>query len=189
MAANQYFSQPIESETTRIDLEKNLSETESEEIDDKQNCEDKVNQWSVGFGAADDGKCENIFEHVVVDNLNMYENRSARVKFRARFNKKLIEGRLSNIKFMLGCGELIDIFFIKCSLLRIDLIKKKFILELEQGQEVYIPPELSCDSYPTSFRYYDPIIQMVNFYTSLESKLFHQLKTQFNINKIQGSDW
>ena len=30
---------------------------------------------------------------------------------------------------------------------------------------------------------------MVNFYSSVENKLFHQLKTQFNINKIQGSDW
>lgn len=85
---------------------------------------------------------------------------------------------------MLGCGELIDAFFIKCSLLRIDLIKQKFILELEQGQEVFIPSELSCDSYPVSFRYYDPIIQMANYLTNLEAKLYHQLKTQFNINKI-----
>ena len=72
-----------------------------------------------GFGAADNGKCEEIFEHVVVDDLHMYENRSGRVRFRIAFAKKRIDNRLNNIKFMIGCGELVDVFFIKCSLLRI----------------------------------------------------------------------
>ena len=86
-----------------------------------------------GFGAADDGKCEEIFEHVVVDDRHMYENRSGRVRFRIAFAKKRIDNRLNNIKCKIGCGELVDVFFIKCSLLRIKLIKEKFILELEQG--------------------------------------------------------
>ena len=117
-----------------------------------------VVDFGSAFGIADKDKCEDLFEHVIVDDLNMYENRSARVKFRNKFNKKIIDGRLQNIKFMIGCGELVDIFFIKASLKRVQLIKEKFILELEQGQEVFIPSELSCDKYPVSFRYYDPII-------------------------------
>lgn len=176
----------IESETTRIEFNEHYG---SEVSNRTEKLEENVEQWSKAFGCADKDRCEDLMEHVVVDDLNMYENRSARVKFRNKFNRKIIEGRLNNIKFMLGCGELIDVFFIKCSLLRIQLIKSKFILELEQGQEVFIPQELSCDSYPTSFRYYDPIIQMTNHLMSTESKLYHQLKTQFNISKIQGSNW
>ena len=143
------------SETTKVDINENEEDTLSDRTEKK---EKNVDNWSKGFGASDKGRCEEVFEHVIVDDLHMYENRSARVKFRSAFAKKRIEGRLNNIKFMLGCGELVDVFFIKCSLLRIKLIKEKFILELEQGQEVYIPKELSCDSYPVSFRYYDPII-------------------------------
>jgi hypothetical protein len=49
---------------------------------------------------------------------------------------------------MLGVGGLTDIFYLKAVERKIDLQKKMFVLELEQGQEVYIPNELSCDTYP-----------------------------------------
>lgn len=59
---------------------------------------------------------------------------------------------------MIAVGGLIDIFYIKCTLRKISLMKKLFVLELEQGQEVFIPKDLTCDNYPFSYHYYDPII-------------------------------
>lgn len=90
---------------------------------------------------------------------------------------------------MINCSELIDIFFIQSSLKRINLIKQKFVLELEQGQETFIPNTLSLDSYPMSMHFYDPILMITNSLFSQESKLYHQLRTEFNIRKIQKENW
>jgi hypothetical protein len=49
---------------------------------------------------------------------------------------------------MLGVGGLTDDFYLMAVIKKIELQKAMFVLELEQGQEVYIPNELSCDSYP-----------------------------------------
>ena len=44
---------------------------------------------------------------------------------------------------------------------RIELSKEIFIIELEQGNEVFISKDLSQNSLPKSFKYYDYILQMV----------------------------
>ena len=90
---------------------------------------------------------------------------------------------------MLGVGGLTDDFYLIAVIKKIELQKAMFVLELEQGQEVYIPNELSCDSYPQGFRFYDPIIQVVNHMFSGDNQVYHTLKTEFNLDKIKGSDW
>ena len=81
---------------------------------------------------------------------------------RYKFDKMKISTKLDKYKFMLGIGDLHDVFYIKTILKKKALIKQQFVLEMEHEQEVYIPDELSCDQYPKSFRYYDPIIQITN---------------------------
>lgn len=39
--------------------------------------------------------------------------------------------------------------------------KEIFIMKFEQGHEVLIPKELAQDSLPISFRWYDPIIMLI----------------------------
>jgi hypothetical protein len=39
----------------------------------------------------------------------------------------------------------------------IELTKQLFVLDIEEGNEVWIPKSLSVDGYPKSFQYYDPI--------------------------------
>ena len=51
--------------------------------------------------------------------------------------------------------------FIKLILNRIKLQREVFIIEIEQGNQVLVPPYLSQDSLPCSFRYYDPIIRII----------------------------
>ena len=51
--------------------------------------------------------------------------------------------------------------YIEAILKKISLVKDLFQMDLELGEEVIIPSELSQDSLPYSFRYYDYILLMV----------------------------
>jgi hypothetical protein len=130
-----------------------------------------------------------IFANVKVDGMQMYDQRSTKAKFHYKVIRKIIEKQLTKVKFMIAVGGLIDIFYIKCMLRKISLMKKMFVLELEQGQEVFIPKDLTCDNYPISYHYYDPIIQIVNHFFSAESRLYFTLKTEFNLSRLKDSDW
>lgn len=59
-----------------------------------------------------------------------------------------------------------------------------FVLDLEHSQEVFIPDVLSCDVYPYSYRYYDPIISITNKMFNEKSKMYHCLKTDFYLKKL-----
>ena len=73
---------------------------------------------SGGFGLFDKSKCSDIFQEVKVDGLSMYEIRSRRVMLKYKLDKKIIEQKLSKIKFLLGVCDLIDIFYLKAVLLK-----------------------------------------------------------------------
>jgi hypothetical protein len=45
--------------------------------------------------------------------------------------------------------------YLKTMLLRIETQKKLFLTEIEQGSETLIPPDLSQDKLPMSYRFYD----------------------------------
>lgn len=133
--------------------------------------------------------CADIYQEAKVDGLNMYELRSKRVMLKYKHDRAVIERKLARIKVMLALTGLVDVFFIKCVLKRIRLAKQLFVLELEHSQEVYIPDELSCDRCPSSFHYYDPIIQITNQLFSVKQKLYHCLKTEFYLKKLKGNDF
>lgn len=88
----------------------------------------------------------------------MYEQRSIRVMIKFKLNQKQIDQQLTKLRFIIGIGELIDVFYLKAVLLKKALVKQRFVLDVEHNLECYIPDELSCDKYPYSFRYYDPVI-------------------------------
>jgi hypothetical protein len=45
---------------------------------------------------------------------------------------------------------------------RIEIAKELLILEIEQGNETLINKELSQDGLPSSFRYYDSVLRLIN---------------------------
>lgn len=59
-----------------------------------------------------------------------------------------------------------------------------FVLEVEQGQAVFIPNELRQDDLPLSFKYYDPILRIINQECSDDRKEYFALKNDFDLNKI-----
>jgi len=110
----------------------------------------------------DCSKCLDIYYGIKVDGANIYDQRSKFVMLKYKFDTKMINAKLLKVKFMLAIGELTDVFYLKAMLKKKTLIKKEFVLHVEHNVEVHIPQELSCDSYPVSFRYYDPLILIIN---------------------------
>ena len=51
--------------------------------------------------------------------------------------------------------------YIKCLLTRISISKNLFVLEMEQGNDVFIPKDLTQSRLPMSMRYYDAILAVV----------------------------
>ena len=58
-------------------------------------------------------------------------------------------------------GAVKGLLLVKTILKRIQLSKQLFMLEIEQGNEVFIPQDLSQDQFPISFWYYDSILKII----------------------------
>ena len=154
-------------------LESNHSQQQYDEVhsmldrlqfiqEEQKKVENRHTQLNASSSFFDKSKCADIYKTVKVDGANMYEQRSLRVMLKYKIDKIIVERQLQKINTLLSLGNLIDIFYIKGILLKKALIKKQFVLNVEHNLEVFIPNELSCDMYPYSFRYYDPIIQITN---------------------------
>jgi hypothetical protein len=61
---------------------------------------------------------------------------------------------------IMNLGFVKKIGYIYAALKNITHAKAIFIADLEQGREVYIPPELSQSSLPQSYTYYDCILNL-----------------------------
>jgi hypothetical protein len=71
---------------------------------------------------------------------------------------------------------------------RIEISKKLFLIDIEQGREVFIPTDLQQRKLPMTFRYFDPILQYIQESISKEKKQFFALKTSFNLEQMRDRD-
>jgi hypothetical protein len=62
---------------------------------------------------------------------------------------------------ILGCKCMKGIMFVEVLLLKLKMIKEVFMYEIESGAETFIPKDLSQDILPMSYKFYDPIIAIV----------------------------
>ena len=51
--------------------------------------------------------------------------------------------------------------YVQCVIRQIELEKQIFLIDVESGQFTEIPPRLSMDHLPLSFRYYDPVMILI----------------------------
>ena len=66
--------------------------------------------------------------------------------------------------------------YIRAVLEKIHYSKQLFTFEIEDDAEVFIPQDLSQSGLPISFRYYDPLILMVQDYMSVERQSYFKMK-------------
>ena len=91
------------------------------------------------------------------------------------FRKRFFEMIMDKINLTTRLGLTTGIIYLKAILKRIEYSKAIFVADIEQGVEVYVPPDLSQDNLPCSFRYYDPVLAII-----LEN-IDESVKERFNI--------
>lgn len=108
-----------------------------------------------------------------------------------RYNKT--KERLTNLhnkcKILINMKAIRDLLFIKCALMKTQLAKELFVLEIEQSRESYIPNELAQDHLPMNFWYYDAILMYVQDLVSQETKDLHTFKNTFRLNFYQEENF
>ena len=108
-----------------------------------------------------------------------------------RYNKT--KERLTNLhnkcKILINMKAIRDLLFIKCALMKTQLAKELFVLEIEQSRESYIPNELAQDHLPMNFWYYDAILMFVQDLVSQETKDLHTFKNTFRLNFYQEENF
>ena len=66
----------------------------------------------------------------------------------------------------------------------IQLVKEIFILDLKQGREMMIPEILRMDHLPESFKFYDPLLNILQKSIDSFSKYAFNIRKQINENSI-----
>jgi hypothetical protein len=69
---------------------------------------------------------------------------------------------VNNLNFLLGMKAVSGLDYILCLMKRIELAKQLFVLDIEEGTEVFIPKELRTDHFPQSFQFNDPILMIIH---------------------------
>jgi len=115
----------------------------------------------------------------------MYQQRSLEQIHRYKIRRTFLMKQYLKLRLVLALGLLHGLFFIETLLRKIKLAKQIFVLDLEQGQEVFILSDLSQRNLPLSFRYYDPIIKIVFNRMTQESKQYFSMQTDQKLRKLK----
>lgn len=119
-----------------------------------------------------------MFTDVKIGKERMYEAHSIRSGITFKLRRQMLTEMIAKINLILRLRVLQDIFFIKALLMKFELSKRLFVLEIEQGQEVYIPEDMSQRKLPLSFLYYDPVLRIIDSLIDPKTKNFYNLKMQ-----------
>lgn len=86
------------------------------------------------------------------------------------------------MKIIVNLRAVTRVLLIKVCLAKIKIAREMFIIEVEEGKETYIPNELSQDSLPINFRFYDPILIWVQDLVSKSKQSLCDFKNEFRLN-------
>ena len=118
----------------------------------------------------------------------MYEARTQKKFITLKLNRATKEMNLRKILVILGQKCIQPVLFVRLVLKRIELKKDLFLFDIEQGQEVFISNDLSQSSYPLSFRYYDPLMRIVQDRMTYERKEYYKLKNDLELKIYRRND-
>ena len=71
------------------------------------------------------------------------------------------------------------LLYIRLILKKKECVKLQFVKELELGVAVYIPEEISIDSMPMSYQYYDSLLIYAKDNISENTKGYNQFRTNY----------
>jgi len=70
----------------------------------------------------------------------------------------------------------------------IELSIQSFMLDVQQGQESFIPKELCQDSLPRCYKFYDPILQIIQERISEDRKEYFYCRNKLNFQNYKDND-
>ena len=107
-----------------------------------------------------------------------------------KFNKKMTgkQQMYNKLNMVMSLRAVRPSVILHIQLEKIKLMKEMFVLELEQGLEVFIPPELSQFKLPFSFRYYDSLFNIVQSHMCSHKQDLQAFKNAYRIGFYQNED-
>ena len=87
-----------------------------------------------------------------------------------KLKKSNLQTRIVKYNTAINLRAISGISLIEAHLKKIKLAKEMFILEIEDNKEVIIPQVLGQTRLPLSFKFYDPILAIVNEGVSSETR-------------------
>lgn len=100
-------------------------------------------------------------------------------------SKMTVKIQISRILLLFFIGAVSKILYVKLKLRFINLTKALFLLDVNLGNEVYIPDQLSQSVLPHSFRYYDFLLMFIkeNISNNLREKVLFKCSLTNQIDK------
>ena len=98
-----------------------------------------------------------------------------------KFRRYKLDKNKHKIKNLLASKQITGPRYLMAWIKIFEIVKLLFLLELEQDSDVLIPDELSQDKLPMSFRYYDPIIMLIQEKLSKDRRAYLMVKKQVSI--------
>ena len=109
----------------------------------------------------DKSKCVDMFVKLQLDGNHVYDQQPQIDLIEFKSKKLKLEKIINKIKFIKGFnilkGEMYNFLLLRL----IEVQKELFVLDVEQGNEIFIPKSLSLDQYPKSFQFYDPLQHII----------------------------
>ena len=100
---------------------------------------------------------------------------------------------ISKLNLILGLKAVHGAFKLKCLMQKVTTSLELYMMDLEEGDPKFIPYNLSLDSFPHSFRYYDPIIAIIQeqfspdrtIHFTTKSKIAFEIHKQKNLGILE----
>lgn len=105
-----------------------------------------------------------------------------------KINLKVRQNLYSKFKFINALHAYQGLTYVHMLLQSIKLAKEIFVLNIEQGDEIFVPTELNFSNLPMSFQFYDPILQIIQHDISDERKEFFLLRNKMHLDTIKVDD-
>ena len=88
------------------------------------------------------------------------------------------------LQLMKSMNVLTGLTYLDLRIKQINHAKEIFLLDVAQGSMVYIPPELSQRHLPFSFKFYDPIMNIISQEMKEELKGFYLQNRNFAVEQL-----
>jgi len=112
--------------------------------------------------------------------VEVFSNSNVRQFVAYKFQKKIKQIQYNTLNMMINMKLINGPRYIETILKKLELVKELFLMDLEIGEEVLIPKELSQDGLPYSYRYYDYILLLVQEKATSDRRAFTQMKSKLN---------